>query len=85
MVYMKKIKEWLTVEEVRDRFGNECEACVFFTDEEECKNNHRFFKYALIDGPNEYCHARKYCHDFWMEEREAYGGFLPAGSAYGSC
>jgi len=62
---MVKQDKSFTVEEFKDVFGWECETCKHFDmDDCVCLKGRRPRKYDLEDGPNEECHAVRYCMKF---------------------
>ena len=62
---MAKQDKSFTLEELKDIFGWECELCKFFDmDDSVCLKGRRPREYTLEDGPNEKCHAVRYCMKF---------------------
>ena len=60
-----------TMEEFYDTFGWECERCNHFNvDDYSCSKGHRPREYTFEDGPNEFCHAIRFCMQFsqWVDE-----------------
>ena len=59
-----------TMDEFSMKFGWECERCDFFdTENEKCLKGRHPRQYTLSDGPNEFCHAVKFCMLFrkWVD------------------
>lgn len=62
---MTKQDTCFTMAEFIDMFGWECETCDNFDMENAvCLKGRRPRKYTLEDGPNEECHAIRYCLDY---------------------
>lgn len=62
---MAKQDKSFTLEDFKDIFGWECELCSRFDmDNSICLKGRKPRKYFLEDGPNEECHAIRYCMDF---------------------
>lgn len=68
---MVKQDKSFTMEDFEMRYGWPCELCKRFNMEENvCAKGRHPRKYTLLDGPNEFCHAIKFCMEFskWVDD-----------------